>query len=601
MAENKVMNRWLAVVGAPIIIGWVNSDGLPYILFAFIAFLFVMAIVLWFSFRNLRGIIFPLLLGGIASIWGFGIYAVMMGETLRSSSVFLVPFVLIASACCHSVQVLKRFGDEEYPATQEPGSAITNTFTFLSLPIVISLVTDMTGFLVLACIPFDNVSVVGSVTVFGMFSMILCTLLFFIPLLSYFPGRPKKLASEGGIEREDTFIIRTINNAVGILVNETKVRWFFLSGLGVVLIISVVSLFRIDFGQDNTYAIHNFLTKSWKKSPVYQMEMQIKENFKGIYPLIIVVKTKEPGGLKEPEALKKIDNFATFLQTEIPEVAGTMNLPVFVKLLHRFYNGGDERYFIVPDDKLAIGEYLWMYTAGGEPGSFDAVMDFDFQSAVLTAYVENTSPATVKKCLAMAKDYAQNHFNDEKISAQLAGGTIGIMQAFNDSIQKWFILATLFAALASYAVMVILLRSFIGGLYLMLPEVISIIIWIMIMYLSGIEMNSNATTSAAILMGVGVDAEIYYLFRFWEEFKKTKDFKRSLISGFSKIRQAIIFSNLALILGCWSLIPIPLYLGYVGYGMGMALLVVFIVSFIIDPTLWSLLKPKFLFKTEGLA
>ena len=103
-------------------------------------------------------------------------------------------------------------------------------------------------------------------------------------------------------------------------------------------------------------------------------------------------------------------------------------------------------------------------------------------------------------------------------------------------------------------------------------------------------------SSMAIAMGIGIDAEIYFLYRFREEYAVTKDFYQSLTLGFTKIRKGLIFSHLALIVGLMILTPIPLYIGSVGFCMGLIVLICFIMSFIISPILWSVLKPRFLFK-----
>ena len=54
-----------------------------------------------------------------------------------------------------------------------------------------------------------------------------------------------------------------------------------------------------------------------------------------------------------------------------------------------------------------------------------------------------------------------------------------------------------------------------------------------------------------------------------------------------KIRRALIVSNGALILGCWALAPISLYVGYVGFGMGLVLLLCFVSGGTISPILWG--------------
>ncbi len=65
------------------------------------------------------------------------------------------------------------------------------------------------------------------------------------------------------------------------------------------------------------------------------------------------------------------------------------------------------------------------------------------------------------------------------------------------------------------------------------------------------------------------------------------DFRESLIKGFVKIRKALLVSNGALILGCWVLASIPLYVGYVGFGMGLVLTACVVMSGVISPIMWS--------------
>jgi predicted RND superfamily exporter protein len=112
------------------------------------------------------------------------------------------------------------------------------------------------------------------------------------------------------------------------------------------------------------------------------------------------------------------------------------------------------------------------------------------------------------------------------------------------------------------------------------------VISVAIMYLVGIELNSNAISALAIASGIGIDSEVYLLFRVREEFAKVGNFREALVQGYVKIRRALLVSNGALILGCWALIPVPLYIGYVGFGMGLVLLFSFVMSAILSPILW---------------
>jgi uncharacterized protein len=585
-------NHTVRAVGTPIIVGWVNSEGLPYILAAFVVFSLGIAVVLYLSLRKRRAVLLSLAMAIGATIWAFGLYAIFVGTTLLSSSAFLAPFIIMATITCHSVQFFRRYLKEEYVGTRDPNTAIRNTVVALSKPIVISLLADCASFLILAIVPFDNVSVLGVVTSFGFISTIVLIYLFLIPLISMFPGKPIITGEEA--EEKITRLDRWIDNAVTALIMPTKARVITMM---VVLALTGMAVYRISAlktGQDNTYAIHNLMTKSWKTNSIYLMEQDFKEKFKGVYPLSILIKTKEEGGLLKPANLKKIDAFSSYME-KVPGVAGCSSLPVFFKLMHWFTNGGGKEFWAIPDDKKVIGFYH-NQLVGTEPGSFDGVVDYEVQSCPLYAYVGDTSRETVERVFTAAQTYARDQFNDDQITAQVGGGTIGIAKAFNDNIRKWLIISTVLSAVATFIIVVVILRTVVGGLLLLLPLLVGSALWLWIISALGIEMNSNTVSSMAIAMGIGIDAEIYFLYRFREEFSKVTDFRQALIQGFSKIRKGLIFSHLALIVGLWILTPIPLYIGYMGFCMGLIILICFVMSFVISPVLWSALKPKFLFK-----
>ena len=458
-------NHIINIAGTPIIIGWVNTDGLPYIFWAFIIFIIGIIIVLYLSLRRWRAVILSVVMGLMAILWAFGLYTLFFGMTLKSASAFLAPFIIMATITCHSVQFFRRFLEEEYIDDVEAQKAIKNNVVALSKPIVISLFADCASFIILAFVPFDNVSVLGVVAALGFFSSIVVLYLFLIPLLSFFPGLPRK--GHELVKEKISFVDKLIDDSVTALIMPTKGRWVAFGIALLILIISLATIVRLPVGQDNTYAIHNQLTRSWNYSSVYKMEMQMKEKFKGIYPLNILIEAKEKEGLKDPEVLRRIDAFANYLN-KIPGVAGCFHLPNYIKLMNRFLHAENNAYFTIPDNRKTIGEYLFLYSLG-EPGSFDAVVTPEYDMAVLTAYVSDTSLDTVNRVYDGATKYAKDKFNSDKATAKIGGGAIGIAKAFNSNIGKWLILATGLSALATFIIILIILHTTIGGLLLLLP------------------------------------------------------------------------------------------------------------------------------------
>jgi predicted RND superfamily exporter protein len=582
--------------GTPITIGWVNSDGLPYIALAFVLFLAGVTAVLWFAFRSFRGAFIAISLGLIASVWAFGLKILLQGPVLQSASALIAPFIIVAAAALHHTQFLKRFFDEEYPRTRNARLAIIDTFTPLLFPLFGSLVADMVAFVVMAFVPYSNVSELGIPVALGLCAIAFNVFFLQIPLLAFLHGTPHEI--EAMLLRQEhkkkSWLVTFSEGAVTDLVDRTRRGKLMVAGALIVTLCSLPFLFHLDIGQDNTYAIHNFLTRSWRTSEIYQMEQNIKERFKGVYPLNIAIETDQEEGLKDPVAMKKIEAFAKYMET-LPEVAGTMGLPVYIKLMRQFIHGGDPQDFTLPDERSEVGYYMEMY-AQDVPGSFDSVVDYMFQKSFLTVYTSNTSHETVRKVTQAAQEYAQQHFNSEGLRAQVGGGAVAIAEGFNEDIGKWLTIATVAGFVFSYLVLIPFSGSFVAPALLMLPLTIAIPIWLALMRVLGIEINSFAHMGMTMASGVGVDAELYLLGRFREEYQLSGNFQEALKQGFVAVREAITFSCLGLIAGCWILIPIPLYVGYVGFGMGLILVVCFLCSFIISPFLWSLLQPKFLIR-----
>lgn len=585
----------IQAAGTPIIIGWVNSGGLPYIALAFGLFLAGVTMVLWFAFRSFRGAFIAITLGLVASVWAFGLKMLLQGPVLESASALIAPFIIVAAAALHHTQFLKRFFDEEYPKTKDARLAILDTFTPLLFPLFGSLVADMVAFVVMAFVPYRNVSELGIPVALGLCAIAFNVFFLQIPLLAFLHGTPDEI--EAVLLRKErkkkSRLVSFVEEAVADLVYRTGRGKLMVAGVIVLTLCSFPFLFHLDIGQDNTYAIHNFLTRSWNTNEIYQMEQSIKERFKGVYPLNIYIESNQEEGLKDPVAMKKIDDFAKYMET-LPAVAGTMGLPVYIKLMRQFMRGGDPQDFSLPGDRAEVGYYMEMY-AQDVPGSFDAVVDYTFQKSFLSVYTSDTSHETVRTVTQAAQEYAQQHFNTEgSLKAQVGGGAVAIAEGFNEDIGKWLTIATVAGFVFSYLVLIPFSGSFVAPALLMLPLAMAIPIWLALMRLLGIEINSFAHMGMTMASGVGVDAELYLLGRFREEYQQHGDFQEALKQGFIAVREAITYSCLGLIAGCWILIPIPLYVGYVGFGMGLILIVCFLCSFIISPFLWSLLQPQFL-------
>ena len=616
----------VTAAGSPILIGWVNSDGLPYILTAFLLVLAGITLVLILAFRSIVGVIPPLCVGVMASVWAFGLQRLTEGDVLTSSAALLAPFIILAVASSHSVLFIKRLLTDEMRDNRTIEEGLRQTLIHMMRPLVVVLLTDLMAFVVLSFVPFDNVRILGQVTALGLIAIIVIIPTFMVGLLSLMPAKSLQKAvdrAEEGRANSNGFVYRMTAIVVRPLIYNRSAQWAVLALSGILVAVSLsiwisipiggdtgVGRFladEIETGQNNTYAVHNYLTKSWEDNDLYNMEQEITRRFGGVYTMTMLATGAEPGDIKSPEALEALDGLALHL-TEAEEVSAVVGLPFYIKIMNRFLNEDQDKFFAIPTNdtaelegraQVAVNEALYFLTSG-TPGAFDFVVDPFFQNTVLTAYVKDTSPQTVAKLIKQANNYLDENWEAVKLQVglRLPAGNVGIAGAFNNSIKKWMVLATLFSALASYVAAALMLRSLTGPILLMFPLAAGIVVWILLIHLLGIEFNSNVTAALAIASGVGIDAEVYLLFRFREEYPKDRNFHRALFDAFTLVREPLIFSFTALFAGCLAVSAVPLYVGYVGFSMALILLTTFLLSFFAAPVVWSMVKPRFL--TRGL-
>ncbi len=578
----------IRAAGTPMIIGWVNSDGLLYVGIAFLFFLLIIAGTLWYGFRTFSGVFLPLRVALLGALMGFGLYRLFFGPIIYSAAALLAPFIVVAAGACHSVQFLTRYFFEEYPRLRNTEDAIVTTFVSRLRPMLVSLLCDLVPFIIMALIPFENVRALGIVAGLGLASLTFDEFVLMIPALSSVTLRE--------IERSHVQVERAkgsgamddwLANLVRTILSRPNLGRAIIAGCVLLTIVLAWDVAETPVGQNNSYAIHNYLTRSWNRSDIFKMEQEISSRFGGVYPMTVLVEPDEgkQKTLEEPPVLKAIDGLATYLRKQ-PHVGSVADVASYVKGHHMFVHGFDEKFDVVPDTVQEIGEALEAFAAQ-TPGAYDWLFDEDYNSAVITAYVNDTSPDVVGTLVRNTQAEGDKLFQGLPAKVRVAGGTVGIAEGFNRNIKYWLIVGATLGFLGTFLLSIPFIGSVRLPALLIIPLVLGTLASIGLMIMAGIELNSNATAALAIASGVGIDSEVYLLYRVREEFQRIGNFREALVQAFVKIRRALIVSNGALILGCWALAPIPLYVGYVGFGMGLVLLLCFVFSGIISPILWG--------------
>jgi hypothetical protein len=136
-------------------------------------------------------------------------------------------------------------------------------------------------------------------------------------------------------------------------------------------------------------------------------------------------------------------------------------------------------------------------------------------------------------------------------------------------------------------------RSVLGGILVLLPLLLAVLINFGIMGISGLTLGIGTATIAAMSVGMGADYAIYYIFRLKEEYRKSGRLDAAIAATTSTAGKSILYVAFAISAGCATLIFPGYYLHTEGILVPLAMLTSSIGAITLIPALMAWLQPKF--------
>ena len=171
----------------------------------------------------------------------------------------------------------------------------------------------------------------------------------------------------------------------------------------------------------------------------------------------------------------------------------------------------------------------------------------------------------------------------------------GVLILFNNLLQSLFKsqILTLGVVMVGITLMFLVLfrnitLSFIG----VVPNFMAAFLILGIIGLLGIPLDMMTITIAAITIGIAVDNSIHYIYRFREEFKKIKDYNKTLQKCHDTVGVAILNTSITIIFG-FSILVLSNFIPTIYFGVftGIAMLLAMISVLTLLPRLILTLKP----------
>lgn len=173
----------------------------------------------------------------------------------------------------------------------------------------------------------------------------------------------------------------------------------------------------------------------------------------------------------------------------------------------------------------------------------------DKQQARITLRVKETTPDLRRAELV---EHIRHYAVDQmKLQPEQVHFT-GMLTLYNNMLASLFEsqIKTIFVVFISIVLMMLLLfRSLSIALIAIFPNILAAGIVLGGMGLTGIPLDMMTTTIAAIVVGVGVDQAIQYIYRFKEEFAHCGNYIESMHRSHASIGRAMFYSSATIVIG----------------------------------------------------
>ena len=496
--------------GLPIVGESADREFMKMPIFFGLALLVVMMVQFW-SFRSIQGMLLPLVTGLLSVIWSLGLMG-LAGVHLDPLNT-TTPILVLAVAAGHAIQILKRYYEAFGRVLGEGLDArAANDRAVVESIVRVGPVMVVAG--LIAAITFYSLAGTGIPMVqhFGIFagSGVLATMVIemtVIPALRSMlrPPRPLETKREQRIGGLDGFLGGIADALVG-----GRARMVVAAGLtGLALVGAGVFKLRID---------NDFKLYFREDSQMRVDDRALNAAFGGTSSIQFLVTTPAVDGIKDPAVLRGMDKLQRFLESQ-RDVGKTTSVADLIKQMNQSMHADDPKFHAVPETRDLVSQYLFLYNLSGDPEDFNSYVDHDYRQATIWTFIKNESTSYADSLARLAQSVIAENF-PAGVTVEM-GGSLPQLMALNEVIVRDKVKNMVQMSLIVFVLGTIIMRSFVGGLFVVTPLFAVMLANFGVMGWMGIPLDITAITTAAMAIGIGADYEIYLLFRFRDELQRT--------------------------------------------------------------------------------
>ncbi len=521
----------IALAGAPILnITLQRYSGMIAILFP-IAVL-VIGLVHYEAFRTVQAMVLPLVTALLSVVWALGIMGTLRLPMDSWSSI--TPVIILAIAAGHAVQILKRFY-EEYAVVQDHHEAVVRSLTAVGPVMLTAGFIAAGGFASLMTFDISSVRAFGMLLAAGILSALAIEMTFTPACRSLMPPPRRR---EVDLERKRYWldpILEALSRLVLGRVNAVIWVWavILVAAAAGIVFLTVDNSFRLWFSPS---------TQVRRDDALLNAKLPGTANFR------ILLEGDHAKAVLQPEVLRAVSDLEDFLEAD-DLIAGVTSIADHVKRMHQAMHEGREEFYAIPEEPRLIEQYLFLYSMSAGPDGLSSFLDADGQHGVIRGLSKTDGAVFSRQLLEGARAFADERFAGLPVKVGIAGGTLGVQTAMNDTVVREKMLNVVQVSTIIFVLSALVLRSLVGGLLVLTPLLASVLITLGLMGWVGTWLDMTTAAFTAMAMSIGADFAIYMIFRVREENRTAASLPDAVGAALLTSGKAIFFVSSAVALG----------------------------------------------------
>ncbi len=498
---------------------YVDSIGAEARRYVWLSTLVILIALLWL-FRNVRGVVLPVLIVYLGMLWTISIMMVA-GAAIDVLSSTIAAIILVVGVA-DSVHLLSRFNDGIAHGLSRREAA-RDMIVSLGSATFLTSITTAVGFATLGTSPIVPMRQFGLFTAVGVVATFFVSIIVLSAALTWLPA-PKTAGKwvsnwfHGFLTWIDRFCARYWRS----------ILW---SGL----LISVLALAAASRLRVNSYVNDDL----GPRTQIYQDMEFIQDRLVSPFPMEILIEGDGKDALHDPEVLRQVRELQEYLDSE-PTVGRTISIVDLLDEMNRTLNPEHAADGLHPD---LVAQYLFLLEMIG-PDETMRLISQDHSKLRVAMLVDDAGSATLKPMLGRVDSVMNIVLRDDLKSTWT--GTVVLISTVSDLITDSLLISIGLAFVFISLIMALLFRSAALLIISLLPNVFPLIVTAGFMGLAGIDIKPATAVIFSISFGIAVDDTIHLLARLRQELRLGRPMRDAIRLSLLGTGKAIILTSIIL-------------------------------------------------------